>query len=60
MGRLSSFIWGSAFGGALVLNQVYENEALKEQVQRDLKTTQRMQQFVRTKMLIKIDCGISD
>ena len=46
MGRLSSFLWGSASGGALILNQVYENEALKEQVRRDLLTTKRMQDFV--------------
>lgn len=46
MGRLSSFLWGSTFGGALILNQVYENEALKEQVRRDLLTTKRMQDFV--------------
>ena len=30
MGRLSCFLWGSAFGGALILNQVYENESLRE------------------------------
>ena len=62
MGRLSYFLWGSAFGGALILNQVYENEALKEQVRRDLAVTQRMQDFVSTKCINKgflIDFGIS-
>ena len=51
MGRLSYFLWGSAFGGALILNQVYENEALKEQVRRDLLTTKRMQDFVSERLL---------
>ena len=51
MGRLSCFLWGSVFGGALILNQVYENEALKEQVKRDLLTTKRMQDFVSERSL---------
>lgn len=36
MGRLAMFLAGGATGGLLVLNQVYENEALKEQVRASL------------------------
>lgn len=36
MGRLSWFITGASVGSLLILNQVYENEALKDQVDREI------------------------
>jgi len=47
MGRLTWFLAGSFLGGVQILNQVYETELLKEQVARDLATSQRMKNFVR-------------
>jgi hypothetical protein len=46
MGRLTWFFAGSFLGGVQILNQVYETELLKEQVARDLATSQRMKNFV--------------
>lgn len=47
MGRLNWFLSGSFVGGLLVLNQVYENEQLKFQINQELETSQRIQNFVR-------------
>ena len=47
MGRLNWFIFGSCIGGLQVLNTVYENEQLKEQVKRDIQVVQRIRDNVR-------------
>jgi hypothetical protein len=48
MGRLTWFFAGSLLGGAQILNTVYETELLKEQMARDIATSQRMKNFVRS------------
>lgn len=46
MGRLNWFILGSIVGSVQILNQVYENELLKHQLYKELKTIYRMKNFV--------------
>lgn len=42
MGRLAYFTGGAFVGSLMILNYVYENEALNEQVREDLLKKQRI------------------
>ena len=46
MGRSNWFLAGAFIGGAQILNQVYENECLKETVAKELQTSNRIKSFV--------------
>ena len=46
MGRSNWFLAGAFIGGAQILNQVYENECLKETVAKELQTSNRITSFV--------------
>ena len=52
MGRINWFISGALIGGIQVLNQVYENETLKDRIQKEILMTKRMQDFVSQLSLI--------
>lgn len=42
MGRLSWFLAGATVGSFLILNQVYENEALKEQIDKEIESGKKI------------------
>jgi hypothetical protein len=46
MGRISWFVAGGLFGGLQILNQVYETEVLKEEIGNEIRTAERIQNFV--------------
>lgn len=58
MGRLNYFLAGTFVGSLQILNQVYENELIHQQIQHDMQTTQRIQHFVSLHILNIIDRGI--
>ena len=58
MGRLNYFLAGTFVGSLQILNQVYENELIHQQIQHDMQTTQRIQHFVSLGILNIIDRGI--
>ena len=46
MGRLNYFLSGTLVGGVLILNQVYENERLKETIHNNQLERQRINSMV--------------